>query len=231
MDFYDALHLDFSGPESAVEAISRLTSSRVVVVTAITSVPDPVLICEKLFRLERYCSSATRLALEEVTETSLRLRPLAAPVAREVPLRLAIVQALLQRAGFHGISVAPPELRWRKAPALPRLATSKSERLTDHVHQLIKADPARAWRIGEAAAHLDLSRRSLQRYLLAEGGSFSEVLRQARTDVAQSLLRKPGCRLGEVGYCCGYADQAHFQREFRRVTGLTPRQFQTSARR
>ena len=78
--------------------------------------------------------------------------------------------------------------------------------------------------------NLGLTGRSLQRYLLAEKSTFSKVLRTARTNVARRLLEGKTHSLAEIGFCCGYADQAHFQREFRKVVQVTPRKYRLGQR-
>lgn len=144
---------------------------------------------------------------------------------------LALLAGLLELAGLEAVQLhlsqrtRRAEIRWQDAPQVAPLRASSSIRLSDHVLTLIGQDPARAWRIDNAAAELGLSGRSLQRYLQAEGSSFSEVLRQARTAAAERLLERSPLSLAEIGFCCGYADQAHFQREFRRMRAMTPRHF------
>lgn len=98
-------------------------------------------------------------------------------------------------------------------------------RLSDRLADLLAGDPGRSWRIDDAARPLALSRRSLQRRLADEGRSFSSTLRRARLREAARLLSTTNTGLADIGYCCGYADQAHFQRDFRRVVNVTPRQF------
>ena len=58
-------------------------------------------------------------------------------------------------------------------------------------------------------------------------GSFGEtplgyVTRQ-RVERAQRLMLSTGTPLSQIAFDCGFADQAHFSRLFRRVTGDTPR--------
>jgi AraC-like DNA-binding protein len=52
-----------------------------------------------------------------------------------------------------------------------------------------------------------------------------------RVERAQHLLRtEGGLGLAEVAFRSGFANQSHFCFQFKRIVGITPRQFQTSAR-
>jgi len=223
MDFLNALGLPGDCPTDHIP--TTLAGSSKPVVTRIVAYPDAHLIADKLCRLERYCASPLRLEARPVGGSGLSLALHPEPAPADLETRCAILHGLLLRAGFDGVSSSGAGLTWRQAPEPVGLDTGGSPRLSDHLLRLIAADPARAWRLQEAAAELGVSSRSLQRYLLAEGSTFSTALRQARTKSAASLLRTSRISLAEIGFCCGYADQAHFQREFRAVSGATPRHF------
>jgi AraC-like DNA-binding protein len=87
---------------------------------------------------------------------------------------------------------------------------------------LLAADPGRAWTVAALAQEVACSPRHLQRQLQAQQVSFSALLSQARlTHAAKHLVSTPQSA-AEIGYACGYADQAHFNREFKRHTAFTP---------
>ncbi|GIT93188.1 AraC family transcriptional regulator [Jannaschia pagri] len=44
-----------------------------------------------------------------------------------------------------------------------------------------------------------------------------------RIEQALEMMRDPTRRLGDIALSCGFADQAHFSRSFKQVTGETPR--------
>ena len=86
--------------------------------------------------------------------------------------------------------------------------------------------------IKDAAALCDTSVRTLQRNLKQCGTSYSEVLDEARFQIARRLLREPQVRIAEISYRLGYANPTHFSRAFRRIAGVSPksyRQAQTCA--
>ena len=101
--------------------------------------------------------------------------------------------------------------------------------MADGLADLLAADMGRSWKLDDAARALALSGRSLQRRLGAEGKRFSGVLRRARMRQATELLTRSDFPLAVIGYCCGYADQAHFQRDFLRATNITPGEFRRIA--
>jgi len=57
------------------------------------------------------------------------------------------------------------------------------------------------------------------------GQSFREMLVEARLKTAKELLRFSSLPVLEVALCSGFNEISHFNRLFRRVTGLTPRAY------
>jgi AraC-like DNA-binding protein len=76
-----------------------------------------------------------------------------------------------------------------------------------------------------AARLCNKSKRTLQRKLREAGTSYSSVLGHARFKVASRLLRDPGMKITEIAKRLGYSDVSHFTRAFRRIAGLTPRDY------
>ncbi|RRS06254.1 AraC family transcriptional regulator [Aquabacterium soli] len=74
----------------------------------------------------------------------------------------------------------------------------------------------------DAAAHLGLSTRSLQRRLAEQGTSYRDVLQQARHALALAHLRAGVYSVSEIAYLLGFAELSAFTRAFRRWTGVTP---------
>lgn len=77
----------------------------------------------------------------------------------------------------------------------------------------------------EIAEMAGVSMRSFQRKLSYAGITYSDLLDTVRFENASKLLRDTDRKIIEVAFSSGYTDPAHFTRAFRRMTGVTPRQF------
>ncbi|QUR67719.1 helix-turn-helix domain-containing protein [Mycobacterium spongiae] len=113
--------------------------------------------------------------------------------------------------------VFEPELR-RRLTALDVDAS-----WADRVHAaLLTALPAGRRSLGDVADDLHVSRRSLQRWLAAEGYSFSDVLDRTRERLARHYLTSTGLSDTEIAFLIGYEELTSFHRAFRSWTGHTP---------
>jgi len=79
--------------------------------------------------------------------------------------------------------------------------------------------------ITEAAEIAGTSVRSLQRALSAVDLTYSRLLDQVRFEKAAEMLRKTDAKIIDVAYATGYENPSHFSRAFRRIAGVTPREF------
>lgn len=78
----------------------------------------------------------------------------------------------------------------------------------------------------ELAKGAGTSARGLERAFLRDYGlSPQQYLRRLRMQTACQLLVDTRSSLAQISGKCGFADQSHFTREFRRLTGLTPRAY------
>lgn len=87
---------------------------------------------------------------------------------------------------------------------------------------VVAEDPARHLSLEEMAAVLGLGPRTLQRRLAAHGLTITAVGRAEQVRHACALLAGGDDPLGVVGFVCGFTDQAHFTREFRKRVNMTP---------
>ena len=87
---------------------------------------------------------------------------------------------------------------------------------------ILEQDIGRSWTIDEVAAALETSGRTLQRRLQQAGSRFSDILRLVRVREACRLLCGTTLSVGEIGFWCGFTDNAHFSRDFRRLMAMPP---------
>ncbi|MEM7017131.1 MAG: helix-turn-helix transcriptional regulator [Pseudomonadota bacterium] len=104
-------------------------------------------------------------------------------------------------------------------------ALNSTDNWLDIVRTQLTADPGRDWRVEILAKLLGTSTRTLQRRFTEHHTRFSDLLREARMFHAAQLLTTSGNTPAEIGYLCGFSDQAHFTRAFKRHTALTPANF------
>jgi len=221
------------------------------VVQVLATASEPAVFAEKWMRLERYhhATNRTDVKVDGSALVCTRFGTDTSPTPAENALIAGLVFAFCGLAGgknlILGIDGRDQEaaslgsvsrlrdggsgfsIRWERWPdALTgRPATDDDRDIRYRLSSLFLTDPGRGWRVTDAAPMLAKSVRGLQRELGQTGTSFSSVLRGARVDEAARLLREGTTPLAEVGYCCGYADQPHFQRDFRRVLNMTPREY------
>ena len=74
----------------------------------------------------------------------------------------------------------------------------------------------------DAASHLAMTARSLQRRLADQDTTYREVLNQARHALALDYLRGERYSVSEIAYLLGFAEVSAFTRAFRRWEGTSP---------
>ena len=78
------------------------------------------------------------------------------------------------------------------------------------------------------AEDIGMSPRSLQRLLMEQGTSFSQILDQSKQQRAAQLLVKKDLSMSEIARMLGYSDTSNFGRAVRKWTGQTPKQWRAS---
>jgi len=80
-------------------------------------------------------------------------------------------------------------------------------------------------RLEGAAEIMRISTRTLQRRLRQAGLTFSEVVEENRFSVAKELLHRTNLPIIEIALELGYESPSSFARSFRRISGISPRDY------
>lgn len=75
------------------------------------------------------------------------------------------------------------------------------------------------------ADSLFMSQRTLQRKLANEGTTFSAVLDETRSELAQRFIRNHSLTFIEITFLLGFSEISSFSRSFKRWTGVSPTEF------
>ncbi|MCF6746111.1 helix-turn-helix transcriptional regulator [Blastococcus sp. KM273128] len=107
----------------------------------------------------------------------------------------------------------------------PFLPVDDEGRLVNEVVAFVEGD-REVVRVAQVCERFGLSERALQRLVHRRLGLTPKwLIQRRRLQEAAERLRGRPAGLGEVAAVLGYADQAHFTRDFARVTGTTPGRF------
>ena len=181
------------------------------------------------------------------------LKPAAVPALAPDPARLRDGAVTLAEPGLLATVVqAMAEPIWtgdeRRGAAVAALTGWLRDRLTEpdadgllanRAAELI-ADPE-ITRVDQLAAALHVSTRTLQRVAARSFGlSLHSMIQRRRLQEAAECLRGGGsgkdaatggaASIAEIAAATGYADHAHFTRDFKAVLGMTPREYRSRAR-
>ena len=85
--------------------------------------------------------------------------------------------------------------------------------------------------MNEAAGYLGMSERTLSRRLSKSGATYQSVIDAVRFRVARRLLKDSDQPIAAIAASVGFEEQTNFTRMFRRVGGMTPREFRQSQQR
>jgi len=221
---------------------------------ALTLARDPADLISRWQRLERFIHSRHRVRIEAAAEGRLQLRHVSlvagqAPTLAEDLLVFGLLVALIERLGSATVSaqtagaswVCREQGRWRlqaaagdascwwlcwqaRVPAPAQPGTAQIDWLAT-ARRLLQDDPGRGWSLHTLASDMHCSARSLQRHLAAHDSGFGVLLRQVRLARSARLLAETPQSPAQIGYVCGFSDQAHFTREFKRHSAFTPVRF------
>ncbi|MER7007657.1 helix-turn-helix transcriptional regulator [Dactylosporangium sp. NPDC000555] len=234
-------------------AVARLPPHPLI--SALRAADNPLDLFGRWSRLERFAHSRHRVVVRHADATCVIAEHVGAPASPPHPaedaLILGVLIALLEDIGAQevtvtldpdpvvfadGVFTAPPPghhiARWRFAwsshvPPVRNTGRRTSDDLTARARVLLTTDLARRWTVSDLAAEVTVSVRTLQRQLRTAGG-FTALLGAVRADRAADLLTTSAHSLGVIGFACGYADQPHFTRDFKRRTAMTPAAYRSA---
>ena len=135
-------------------------------------------------------------------------------------LRLSMDAALLDRP----LAMADPramQAAEQRCVAMMR-GTRGNRRWSDWCRMMLREAEDSQPTLEQLARFVNLSARTLSRYLDAENTGFRELSLQVRTERARRLLQKGEQSVTRIAYRLGYSDVASFIRSFRGRTGFSP---------
>lgn len=101
----------------------------------------------------------------------------------------------------------------------------------ERVASLMAENPGRLWSLGEVAAKLHISPRTLIRRLDAEGTKFQRVRDELAKKQVINYLTEASLSVESIGHLMGFSDTSSFRRSFKRWFGETPAQYLARTRR
>ena len=91
-------------------------------------------------------------------------------------------------------------------------------------HAIVPLLPHGKAKVGEIASRLGVSRRTFARRLESEELSFSYLLENLRSQLAERYLGDEKLSISEISWLLGYQEIGAFSRAYKRWTGKTPRE-------
>lgn len=79
--------------------------------------------------------------------------------------------------------------------------------------------------VENVASLFQINKRTFERRLASEGSTLISVIEELRLEKAMQELAKPSTRVADVAHRLGYSRTHNFSRAFRRMTGVSPKEF------
>ena len=91
------------------------------------------------------------------------------------------------------------------------------------LREKIYRNPQMKWNVDAMAAYVNMSRSYFQHvYRETFGVSCMTDVISGKIEKAKEILSETGCTVSQVAAMCGYDNEEHFMRQFKKVTGVTP---------
>src|SRR3954471_1654240 len=112
----------------------------------------------------------------------------------------------------------------------PRWYRAYSDPVVGKALRLIHDDPARSWTVADLAAEAGVSRAALaRRFTELVGEPPMSFLTDSRLSLAADRLLEPDATIGSVAYQVGYSTPFALSTAFKRVRGVSPKQYKLTA--
>ena len=91
------------------------------------------------------------------------------------------------------------------------------------LREKIYRNPQMKWNVDSMAADVNMSRSYFQHmYREIFGVSCMTDVINGKLEKAKELLSETGCTVSQVAAMCGYDNEEHFMRQFKKIVGVTP---------
>lgn len=94
------------------------------------------------------------------------------------------------------------------------------------LREKIYRNPQMKWNVDAMAAYVNMSRSYFQHlYRETFGVSCISDVISGKIEKAKELLSETGCTVSQVAAMCGYDNEEHFMRQFKKTVGVTPTKY------
>jgi AraC family transcriptional regulator len=94
------------------------------------------------------------------------------------------------------------------------------------LQQILQEEWNQPFELNDLAKRVGVHPVTISRYFpLYFSSTLSNYIRCIKVDKALAMIKITSLNLTEIAYSCGFADQAHFTRTFKEVTGYLPKDF------
>jgi AraC-like DNA-binding protein len=159
--------------------------------------------------------------MNRYTDRHVDLTEVLGPAGEQLTTR---VRAAMARDAYSPVAHADAMAAFGDA-LRPFLPVDDDGLLVNRIVEFVEGD-REVTRVAQVCERFGLAERTLQRLVHRRLGLTPKwLIQRRRLQEAAERLRLGPAGLGDVAALLGYADQAHFTRDFARVTAMTPGQF------